>query len=89
MNVDQLLPQVKKLISDNTLKVLSAEGPKMAIKGIYNILPGPIRLFVKEEAFITFCLSHQDKLFGKATPKKAAKKAVKKSAKSTSTKKRK
>lgn len=66
MNLDQLLPQVQKLVSEKTLQMLSKEGPKVAIKGIYNILPGAIRLFVKEEAFTDFCLTHQEKLFGKA-----------------------
>jgi hypothetical protein len=84
MNLDQLLPQVQKLISDKTLKVLSNEGPKVAFKGLYNVLPGAFRLFIKEEAFINFCLSHQEKLFPKSKipPKKTpAKKATVKKAK--------
>lgn len=89
MNVDQLLPQVQKLISNKTLEILSAEGPKVAIKGLYNLLPGAIRLFVKEDAFVAFCLSHQEKLFGKPASKKPAKKAVKKGVKSSPSKKRK
>lgn len=66
MNLDQLLPQVQKLVSDKILKLLSDEGPKVAIKGVYTMLPGAIRLFIKEEAFVEFCLLHQEKLFGKA-----------------------
>lgn len=78
MNFDQLLPQVQKLISDKTFNVLSTEGPKVAIKGLYNVLPGAIRLFIKEETFVAFCLSHQEKLFPKSklpAKKSAAKKA--------------
>lgn len=78
MNLDQLLPQVQKLISDKTFNVLSTEGPKVAIKGLYNVLPGAIRLFIKEETFVTFCLSHQEKLFPKS--KLPAKKSVVKKA---------
>lgn len=84
MNLDQLLPQVQKLISDKTLSVLSTEGPKVAIKGLYNILPGAVRLFIKEETFVTFCLSHQEKLFPKSklpAKKPAVKKASAKKAK--------
>lgn len=77
MNLDQLLPQVQKLISDKTFKVLSTEGPKVAIKGLYNVLPGAVRLFIKEETFMTFCLSHQEKLFPKSKLP-AKKSAVKK-----------
>lgn len=83
MNLDQLLPQVQKLISDKTFSVLSTERPKVAIKGLYNVLPGAVRLFIKEETFVTFCLSHQEKLFPKSklpAKKSASKKASAKKA---------
>jgi hypothetical protein len=77
MNLDTLLPQIQKLVSDKMINALKKEGPKSIAKGIYTMLPGAIRILIKEDTFVSFCLTHQDKIFGK-TP--VAKKPIKKSA---------
>lgn len=82
MTLEQLLPEAKKLISDKVINVFKEQGAKVAFAKLYTFLPVAIRLFVKEEAFINFCMQHQDKLFGKQHPvkktttKKAAPKKV-------------
>lgn len=85
MTLEQLLPEAKKLISDKVMNAFKEQGAKVAFAKIYTFLPVPIRLFVNEEAFISFCVEHQEKLFGdqqsakKVAPKKnAVKKAASK-----------
>ncbi len=74
--IETLLPHVQKLVSEKTMKTLTKEGPKTVAKGIYTLLPGAIRLIVKEESFINFYLTHQDKIFGKQVPVKRPGKSV-------------
>lgn len=83
MLIEQLLPEAKKLINDKVLSILKEKGAKVAFANVYNMLPFYIRAVVKEDAFIKFCLSHQDKIFGssakiKKTSKKVAVKKPKK-----------
>lgn len=82
--IDTLLPQIQKLVSDKTIAAFKKNGPKTVATGLYNALPVYIRLVVKEKAFVDFCVSHQENIFGKAAPVKrpakklAPKKAIKK-----------
>lgn len=79
MLVEQILPEAKKLINDKVLEIVKEKGPKVALAKVYNMFPFYIRAVVKEDAFVNFCLTHQDKIFGAtATAKVAPKKAVKK-----------
>ena len=90
----ELLPEIKKNISDRIVNLFKEQGAKAAFTKLYTILPIPIRLLVKEEKFVSFCIQNQDKFFGnkvktkKATKKSAVKKPAKKAAaKKTTTKK--
>jgi hypothetical protein len=86
MTIEQLIPEAKKLINEKIMNAFKEQGAKVAFTKIYTLLPVAIRLFVKEEDFVNFCIHHQDKLFGNqnsvkktATKKNAVKKnAVKK-----------
>ena len=86
MTLEQLIPEAKKFISDKVVNIFKEQGAKAAFAKLYTFLPVAVRLFVKEEAFIDFCMQHQDKLFGKQQPtkkvttKKVVKKAVSKKA---------
>lgn len=91
MTLEQLLPEAKKFISDKVVYIFKEQGAKAAFAKLYTFLPIAIRLFVKEEAFINFCMQHQDKLFGNQKPvtkeSKVKKVAVKKVVKKAATKK--
>ncbi len=83
MTLEQLLPLAQSLINNNVIKTFKEQGAKVAFTKIYTFLPVAIRLFIKEEAFINFCLKHQDKLIGNkehvkntSTDKTRIKKAV-------------
>jgi len=85
---ETLIPQIQKLISDETIANLKSKGMPVVIKGLYSMLPSPVRFVVKEESFTAFCMSNQEKIFGgkqsskkaikKTTPKKQATKKLKK-----------
>lgn len=87
--IDTLLPQIQKLVSDKTITAFKKNGPKTVATGLYNALPVYIRVIVKEKAFVDFCVSHQENIFGKtAAVKKPIKKiAAKKVAAKKTTKK--
>ncbi len=73
--LDILLPQVQKLISEKTINAFKKGGVKTVATGLYTLLPSYVRLMIKEKAFVDFCITHQERIFGKAIP---AKKNVKK-----------
>jgi hypothetical protein len=79
--LDQLLPQVQKLMTDQ----LKKKGPKAFVK-VYSFLPIGVRLVVKEKTFVDFCMSHKDKILGKPAPAKKAKAASKPKASAKQTK---
>jgi hypothetical protein len=83
--IDILLPQIQKLISEKTINAFKKNGTKTVATGLYKLLPGYVRLVVKEKNFIDFCLTHQESIFGKSVSAKKivakklpVKKAVKK-----------
>ncbi len=73
--IDNLLPQIQKLVSDKTIDSFKKNGVKTVASGLYNLLPSYVRLVVKEKAFVDFCLTHQESIFGKSV---MSKKVVKK-----------
>lgn len=76
--IESVITEAKKLLNDKVIATLKEQGPKVALQKLYILLPSPVRLFVKEEAFVKFCLTHQDKIFGKSSQVKPVKKIVKK-----------
>jgi hypothetical protein len=64
MTLEQLLPEVKKLINDKLIDVFKKHGAKVAFTKLYTLLPVAVRLFMKEEAFVEFCIQHHAKLLG-------------------------
>jgi hypothetical protein len=82
----EIIPHIQKLVTDSIVKSFNKDGPKVVAKGLYTLLPGVVRLMIKEDSFVNFCIEHQETIFGKTTAKKSAKKAT---AKRPTTKKRK
>ena len=83
-HIEKHLPELRKLITSNVFKNDSAM--RVVLSKGYTFLPGTIRIFLKEETFVNFCMEHKHTLFGKPTEKTvvkgkdnpAIKKAVKK-----------
>jgi hypothetical protein len=78
MTLESILPIVQGLISDKVLNTIQKEGPKVAAKAIYTMLPSPARMFIKEETFVTFFLSNKNKIIDTKAKKPTKKVAVKK-----------
>jgi hypothetical protein len=60
-------PMIKQQFQDklgNDLRNHLADPEKAvaASKMVYSVLPMPVRLIVKEEVFVQFCLQHKDEL---------------------------
>ncbi|MEN9460877.1 MAG: hypothetical protein RIS84_897 [Pseudomonadota bacterium] len=65
--LEEQLPKIQQLFTEKVSAVVLAkiqddESMKWAAQKIYEVLPLPVRLVVKETAFIEFCLTHRDKL---------------------------
>ena len=76
--IESLLPQIQKLITTDIINSLKKNGAKTVVKGLYTMMPGAVRVFIKEETFTAFCLSHQDKIFGNTPIKSEVKRSAKK-----------
>jgi hypothetical protein len=79
MNLESILPLVQDLISEKVINTIQKEGPKVAAKTIYNILPAPARMFIKEETFVDFFINNKNQIIN-AKAKKSAKKVQTKKA---------
>ena len=67
-NLDAQLPLIKNLVKDRvgpmTKEAIQNDLLiKSAVRGIYIILPGPIRLMCSEERFIKYCLASRNAIF--------------------------
>lgn len=74
MNLESILPLVQDLISEKVLNTIQKEGPKVAAKTIYNILPAPARMFIKEETFVDFFINNKNQIIN-AKPKEICQKS--------------
>ena|ERR1700752_5184029 len=68
--LETLLPQIQKHISDKAIETLKGKGPKVIFTSVYNMMPFYIRSMVKEESFVNFCMTHQEKFFATDTSAK-------------------
>lgn len=73
--IEKYLPDVKKFVSKNILENKTAM--KNALSKGYNILPFVVRVIVKEETFVNFCLENKHAIFGGKPFKKIKKTEVK------------
>ncbi len=78
MTLESILPIDQDLISDKVLNTIQKEGPKVAAKAIYTMLPGHARMFIKEETFVDFFLNHKSKITTSKVKKPTKKVSVKK-----------
>lgn len=78
--IETLLPTVRKILNDKAQSFAKGDGPKVVFKSVYNMLPGAIRLVVKEDSFVEFCMTHKNKLLSEniKQPKAGAKTQAKK-----------
>lgn len=65
--IETLLPQIQKHISEKAIETLKGQAPKVIFTSVYNMMPYPVRVMVKEDSFVKFCITHQEKLFGTDT----------------------
>jgi|694.fasta_scaffold00997_25 hypothetical protein len=78
--LESIITEAKKLVNDKIISTFKSEGPKIAFSKLYILLPGTLRLFVKEETFVNFCIANQSILFGNIKNEGSVKKkTVKKS----------
>jgi hypothetical protein len=80
-HIQKHLPDIKKLITKNVLQ--NATAMKALLSKAYVTLPFPVRMIVKEETFVSFCMERKHLLFGEEEKailqkKSPAKKAIKK-----------
>jgi hypothetical protein len=73
--LENIITEAKKLVNTKILTALKTEGASVAFSKLYVLLPGAIRLFIKEETFIKFCVEHKEKIFGAEIKKQTVKKA--------------
>jgi hypothetical protein len=87
--IDQLekhLPLVRSLLFDKVLPGLASKGADFLsndknlipiLQKVHEMLPFPVRILVKQEDFVRFCLKHKTVLFpNKVEPKKKTTKKV-------------
>lgn len=74
--LDKLYAEANRLVNDKIIAILKEQGPKVAFAHLYTLMPLPLRLLVKEDAFINFCIANKDRITGKPQTKKAAPKKV-------------
>lgn len=69
--MEEYLPQVRRIMVEQVSPAVvaaaraQAENDKLMktlAQAIYDLLPAPVRRFVKEEAFVAWCLRHRDRL---------------------------
>jgi hypothetical protein len=63
------LPAIQQMFRDkvgNDLRNHLADPEKVisSSKMVYSLLPMPVRLMVKEDAFVNFCIQHKNELLG-------------------------
>lgn len=73
------IPLIKKLLvervgPDTLAKLRSTASLTVAVGGIYEFLPTPVRLVVGRDLFVSFCVSNLDKILPQTTTVKTKKK---------------
>lgn len=79
-HIEKHLPELRKLVTTNALK--NDALMKVILGQGYNLLiPGVVKVFIKEETFVGFCLENKHSLFGEPAQKVIAKGKAKPDAK--------
>jgi len=71
--IEQYWPEVQKLIQEKVAPsaLAAAKDDKamgLLLTPVYQMLPLPVRMVIKKDVFIGFCLQHRDRLIPAATP---------------------